>query len=105
MSRIPLCFVELHNPLFHAGKNFGVKLNPGKLSGLKLWWDNEMRFLIVEWEGRTSLLPESSMQSMEQGEAKVPIAQHTHPIVAGIQAQVSTPFGHVFEGPGKGKSK
>lgn len=104
MKLTQLRFAELHNPLFHAGKNFGTKLDPGKTGGLKIEWDEERRFLAVTYSGRTSLLPESSIQSMEEGSPVTHISQHTHPIVAGIQsAQVETPFGHVFEGPGKGK--
>ena len=34
-------FLELHTDLFHAGRNFGKKLNPKLLSGMTLQWDDK----------------------------------------------------------------
>ena len=103
--KIKINFAELHNPLFLAGKNFQTKLDPGKTGGLTMEYDRAEKELLVHWEGQTGIIPSSNIACMTEGEVKVKAPQHTHPIVAGIQgAQVSTPFGHVFEGPGSGKT-
>jgi hypothetical protein len=103
--KLDIKFAELHNPLFHAGKNFGTKLDPGKLAGLKLVYDRAEKELLVSWEGRHAILPSTSVSSMEEGLPEKKAVHHTHPIVAGIaSAQVETPFGHVHAGVGHGKT-
>ena len=106
MSNRKIKFAEVHNPLFLAGKSFGTKLDPGKLAGLSLEYDPENRWLIVHWDKETGFVPLSNVACMVEGVVEKKAAQITHPIVAGIQAtaQVSTPFGHVFEGMGAGKT-
>lgn len=105
MAQIQLKFAELHNSLFLAGKNFGLKLDPGKIAGLDLKYDRQEKELLVYWEGEEGIVPSSNVACMVTGTPTKRAIQITHPIVAGIQsAQVSTPFGHVFEGPGAGKT-
>lgn len=105
MNQIDLKFAELHNALFLAGKNFGLKLDPGKLSGLELQYDRQEKELLVYWGGEVGIVPSSNIACMVQGRPEKRAEQFTHPIVAGIaSAQVSTPFGHVHAGPGHGKS-
>jgi hypothetical protein len=103
--KIDLKFAELHNPLFLSGKNFGLKLDPGKLTGLKLSYDRAEKELLVSWNGDIGIVPSSNIACMVEGTAEVKVPPYTHPIVAGIQsAQVSTPYGHVQAGPGHGKT-
>lgn len=99
-------FAELHNPLFLAGKNFGTKLDPGKLSGLKMEYDRKLKEFYIHWSGEKAILPYTSVSYMIEGEVAIKPSQVTHPIVAGMArtAQVSSPMGHVFEGPGAGKT-
>lgn len=105
MTTIDLKFAELHNALFLAGKNFGLKLDPGKLAGLELSYDRAEKELIVKWGSEIGIIPSSNIASMVPGLPEVKAPQHTHPIVAGIQsAQVETPYGHVHAGPGMGKT-
>lgn len=103
MSRIPLEFVELHNPMFFAGKNFAVKLDPSHIAGLELEYDRAEKELFVHWGGKVGIVPSSNISCMVEGTPKVKAQVNTHPIVAGIQsAQVETPMSHVHAGPGKG---
>lgn len=108
MEPLEIVFADLHNPLFFAGKNFGQKLEPIKLAGLKLQYYRDWEELHVFWQGRMAIVPKPAIASMEPGSLKdfpKPV-QIVHPMVAGIaSAQVETPFGHVHAGPGKGKSK
>ncbi len=101
----PLKFVDLHSPLFFAGKSWGNKLDPGHRAGLELFYDRDNKELIVKFGDKECFLPYSSVQSMEAGEPEKRAVQHTHPIVAGLAgAQVETPYGHVHAGLGHGKT-
>lgn len=95
-------FAELHSPLFLNGKNFGQKL--WSKAGLELIYDQEEKELLATYMGKTAHLPSTSVHSWEEG-VPVQLAVIEEPIVPKkkIQAQVSTPTGHVFEGPGKGQ--
>lgn len=105
MSQIELKFAELHNPLFLAGRNLQTKLDPGKMAGIKLFYDRPEKELLVHWNGQIGIVPSSNIACMVEGVPEIRAQQITHPIVAGIQrAQASTPMGHVFEGPGAGKT-
>ena len=98
-------FAELHNPLFLAGKNFGTKLDPSKLTGLKMEYERDLKEFYIHWSGEKAILPLTSVSYMLEGEAKVTPPQAHHPQIVGIaSAQVSTPYGHVHEGPGAGKT-
>lgn len=103
--KLDIKYAELHNPLFLGGKNFGTKLDPGKLAGLKLVFDKDDQWLLVHWGKHIGIVPLASVAVMQEGLPEKKAVQHTHPIVAGIQsAQVETPFGHVFAGEGAGKT-
>jgi hypothetical protein len=99
-------FVELHAPLFHAGKNHGVKLDPAKYPGLTLNYSAEEEMLYVSWNDEIAWVPKTSVHSMNPGEPKTYKPQVTHSVVANIaSAQVETPATHVQKGPGHGKTK
>lgn len=104
--RQPVKFAELHAPLFHAGKNHGLKLHAKP--GLKLWYDRTEKELMVEWENRTSYLPSTSVHSYElMDDSVIPVEEPKLrvPPTKKIKAQVSGPHDHVFRGEGHGRTK
>lgn len=107
MEPIKVKFCEVHSPVFIAGKNLGVKLDPSRLGGLALFYHREYKELAIQWNGETGYVPSTNIVVYVPGEVKVPAPIVSHPMVAGVSttAQVETPYGHVHAGPGKGKSK
>ena len=105
MEREELKFCEVHTALFLAGTNLGLKLDPTRRSGLKLWSDEAKKRVYIEWNGETGWTPETNVAIAIPGMPGKTAPQFTHPIVAGISgsAQVETPYGHVHQGPGAGK--
>lgn len=103
--KIELSFAELHNPLFLAGTNLQMKLQPEKRTGLKLTYDRAEKELLVEWQGQTAIVPSSNISSMTPklilNPAKIE-PQAPTPELARRSAQVSTPQSHVHAGPGHG---
>lgn len=100
-----LNFIELHNDLFHAGKNHGKKLFHKE--GKELFYNDKKGWFEVSYNNRIAKIPMSAVQSWEDEllflEAVVvasPSPMDTRRIKS---AQVSTPMGHVFEGEGHGK--
>jgi len=71
-------------------------------------WDEDKKRFELTWENRKVYIPESSCDcwELEEGaEIKLPINVHkTEDVAKRAEAQVSTPHGYVFEGPGKGKT-
>lgn len=101
---IDLEFAELHNPLFLAGTNLQMKLDPTKRTGLKLIYDRAEKELLVSYNGKTAIVPASNVASMtpvSEAPAKEPAKEAVAPPPTGAQA--STPQDHVFARPGKGK--
>jgi hypothetical protein len=100
-------FAKLHDDLFFNRKSFGKTLEPNIHGGLKMIYDDTARELLVTWQNKTAHIPSTNIASYCVGEVEDrKIHQTSAPMVAGISsAQVETPFGHVFEGPGKGKTK
>ena len=94
-------FAELHNPLFLAGKNHGVKLS--QKSALQLEYDEEKRHLFVTYNGQESRIPESNVASMTTTDPDAKFIRKAVPApVNKVKAQVSTPQDHVFaDGPGR----
>ncbi len=103
--KIELSFAELHNPLFLAGTNLQMKLQPEKRQGLKLTYDRAEKELLVEWAGETAIVPSSNISSMTpkkvEPEREIRPASPT-PGLGRASAQVSTPQSHVHAGPGHG---
>ncbi len=98
-------FAEVHTALFLAGSNLGLKLDPGRRTGLSMLYDETKRRLEVTWNGETGWVPETNVAIMIPGKPKAKLGQVSHPQVVGISsAQVETPYGHVHAGPGKGKT-
>jgi hypothetical protein len=110
--KINLKFAEVHQQLFLAGTNLGVKLNPGTgpahRTGLVLTYDRAEKELLVYWNNEVAIIPSTNVVSMTpsdplvlgayQHPAPSPAPQPVHKTPKGAQA--STPHSHVFEGPG-----
>ncbi len=102
---LELKFAELHNPLFLAGKNFGLKLDPAHAAGLTLNYDREEKELLVEWRGEIGIIPSSNIACMVVGQSVKRVEQVHHAMTATPQsAQVESPMSHVFAGSGHGKT-
>ncbi len=104
---IDVGFAELHDAVFVGGKNLSAKLDSGRYPELKMVYDKSEKELLVTWNSVTAFIPSTNIKSYIPGKARDRfIVQPSHPIVANISqtAQVETPFGHVHQGPGKGKS-
>lgn len=103
-------WAELHSPLFLAGANLGMKLDPTKRAGLLMNYDEDKRHLYVTYtlSGVTSTarVPEPSILSMVEGAPTVrPVVAAVTPTGKPIKAQVGGPSDHVFGGPGAGRTK
>lgn len=100
-------WAELHAPLFLAGTNLGLKLDPKKRSGLTLEYDEEKRHLYAGFNEKSARIPESSVLSMVEAGPVAVVPKHpfpTPPQAKPFEAQVETPLSHVHAGPGKGQT-
>src|ERR1017187_6539760 len=87
---IPLSFAELHNPLFVAGTNMQLKLDPIKRTGLVLVYDRTEKELLVTYNGTLAIVPCSNVASMTP----------TDPNVLGtVQPKATEPKGVCEPGP------
>lgn len=102
-------WVQFHSPMFHAGKNFGDKIEVKRHEGLKILFDEKERRFHIDYKGRKAVMPEMSAFIWESvGNDDIPMIVNEHRterFEGRLEAQVSTPMGHVFEGKGKGKTK
>jgi hypothetical protein len=117
---IDLDFIELHSPLFFAGKNWGTKIsatsNTGTTTGLKLSYDKEEKEIHLVYGTKMTMIPREAAGNITPINPKdfghdiktdhtKPKTHKSHAMTANInKAQVSTPMGHVFEGLGAGKT-
>ena len=106
---IELKFAELHNPLFLAGTNLQLKLDPSKRTGLVLKYDREFKELHVYWADEMAIVPTTNVSAMvpvRAGDSRTPAEKVEHKKVEHVRktAQVGSPMSHVFEGPGAGKT-
>lgn len=101
--------LETHADIFLGGKNMGKKHRPKNMTGLIVKWDGDKRHCLMTWNGETARIPEGNIAYWipEAGEPlEAPKNEHKTESVDGRKrAQASTPMGHVFEGPGKGKTR
>lgn len=125
-----LKFAEVHSPLFHGGKNHGVKLLPK--DGLEIEYDREEKELTVWYKGEPTYLPSTSVHNYTPLERPVPMelkdvfkeptklqmTEHGNKLDPGVtnkshaqdtrkikSAQVSGPHDHVFQGEGSGRKR
>lgn len=111
--RTPIQWAELHSPLFLSGKNLSQKLDPNKVDGLSMEFDEEKHQLYVTYKNptpamgmpavSTARVPEPSILSMVEGEVK---KRKETPMVVPkvVKAQASSPQDHVFAGLGAGET-
>jgi hypothetical protein len=115
MKTYDLVFAQLHNPLFLSGKNFKEKLYiTGADRVDKMFFDTELKQLLVLYKDSIAVIPESNISSMtpldaapfkELFEKEViaprPKKTHTsHPMKLNIpSAQVSDPSTQVQNPP------
>lgn len=98
-------FLETHNDLFIGGKNLGKKHRPR--NGLELKWDEKKQCAFVTWNKETGRVFTPNINVLiEAPQAEAPKNEHKTTDVNKFKtAQVSSPMGHVFEGPGAGKQR
>lgn len=131
--KIEMTFVELHNPLFLGGVNWGNKLQPKTGKGiLELVYDRSNQELLITFGKFQCIVPSSNIASMTLKGFEMPIApQKSHSEIGGIEraqvssptttiqnepeikrpgrpvkainSQAATPHDHVFKGVGAGK--
>ena len=96
---LKLEFVELHGPLFLAGKNHGLKLF--NKAGVTLLYDRQEKELHVQFNEKTAIIPSTNIVAMHPYVGET--VKAAPPVVKGVvKAQRSTPHDHVFsDGPGK----
>jgi hypothetical protein len=110
--KIKLKFSELHNPLFLAGTNLQLKLDPTKRQGMTLIYDREEKELLVYWNNEVAIIPSSNVSSMTPVDPtilgtlpKAEVKPQPKPAPTGkpIRAQVQDPTRDVVfsNGPGK----
>lgn len=105
--------VEFHTEIFHAGRNFGKKIGWGtgkNNEGVRVEANKDKTWVYFHYNGRTREIPVfgnvASWEVKRENAAPEPVNEYKTQDVNKIKtAQVSTPMGHVFEGPGKGKAK
>lgn len=103
---IEVGFAELHGSIFVGGKNLSDKLDSHRYPELVMFYDKLEKELIVTWNKVTANIPSTNIKSYIPGKpANRRVVQMASPQIASIQsAQVETPFGHVHQGPGAGKT-
>lgn len=122
MAKIKIDTAYLHNTFLLNGKNFGPTVEAKKVSGLEMIYDDVEKQLWFTYHTslgtKTGFAPEPNISFLvpEQGPAlQVARADDPMDLAHGvatpppapkgkIKAQVSSPQGHVFEGPGAGQT-
>lgn len=110
--KIDLKFAETHNPIFLAGTNLQLKLDPSKRTGMVLIYDRDEKELLVYWNKEMAIIPLSNVSNMIPSDPTIlgkvspsPEKLQPKPAPTGkpITAQVSDPTRDVVfsNGPGK----
>lgn len=105
-NEVSLEYVELHSALFLSGTNLGLKLDPTKRTGLVLTYDRPNQEVLVHFNGKIAIVPFTNVVSMIEGDPALKLApKPPEPeFTPRSGAQVDSPQGHVFKGPGHGKT-
>lgn len=64
MPRIPIKFADLKQQLFMEGTNLGFKIGADKQRPVKIQYDTDWQCLLVEFNGKASMVPFPSIGSM-----------------------------------------
>jgi len=62
MAKIPLSYIELHNPMFMQGSNLGSKIS-AKARGAKLYFDTELSVVWIDFKDKVAFVPMSNIAS------------------------------------------
>ncbi len=101
-------FLETHNDIFHAGKNFGKKHGTGGrfIQDLSVKYDEDKQWFEFRYGGRIGYIFINNCAFWEpEQETQAPVVVNEHKTddkSKRSRAQVSTPQSHVFEGRGAG---
>lgn len=88
-----LKYLELHKPLFFAGRNFTEKLDGKRFTDIRMDYDAKERMVHVVYNGSVCYIPIESVHSMIELDSQ-PVAEPVKATFMGkIKAQVSTPYG------------
>lgn len=107
-------YLVLHESVLVAGMTLGPRLDPKVKSGIKIEWDDDRQVIIISHGKEQHFSPLSNVKMLTVGEPEVvkvdPLAAQKAVVEdlnvrKKITAQVSTPHGHVFDGPGAGRTK
>lgn len=115
LGRVKVIYCHFHSPLFLAGKNFGDKIDAKRSDGIEMIYDRDEKILLVKYKNQLGVVPDVHMympeKPMDFGITDITqkienIQNFTHATDLNKikNAQVSTPFGHVFAGEGSGKT-
>jgi aminoglycoside phosphotransferase (APT) family kinase protein len=106
---IDLKFLHVDHNMFLAGANLGDKLPNPRFSSAKMQFDPTTNLVYVTYNGETGFFSHHHAWMMVEGSAKKVLQMHAKAQDAHdttqrnpLNAQVSTPQGHVHAGPGAG---
>lgn len=113
---LDLEFVELHQPLFIDGMNFGLKLyaDPKKNKApIEMWYDTELRHTVIVYKQKVALIESTASKTLKNPDQlgypvletkqtlirmDLPQSHPNHPMKT---AQVSTPISQPPKKPGR----
>jgi hypothetical protein len=101
--KINISQLQLHTPLFLGRTNLGDKLKTSERAGLAISYNEGDQFVKIQFNGENGLIPLSSVAAIIPETNVIAMPKKTGAIKQPVNAQVSSPTGHVFEGPGKGQ--
>lgn len=96
--------LQLHKTLFLGNTNLGDHVKTTR-SGLVMVYDTDKQMAYVTFNNQTAMIPTASIASMIPTKTEEPAtAPKVKAARPAVNAQVSSPTGHVFGGEGHGKS-
>lgn len=108
MAKIKIKTAYLHNTFLLSGKNFGPTIESEKITGIDMVYDQIEKELWLTYKGITGFAPSTNVSFLVPLQTALEnVLQSEPPTIqsrAKKTAQVSTPTGHVFEGPGHGQT-
>jgi hypothetical protein len=104
MAKRPVAIAYLHDGGFIVGgKNIPKTVEKLHISGIEMDYDESKRLLTLTYNKIQATIPDANVKCViyeQEGIKSTVITEHQTPLPPGkIQAQVSTPTSHVFDGP------
>ena len=99
--------LQTHTVLFLGKTNLTDRLNASARKGLSMLYDEDKAVVRVTFNDETAIIPLAAVASMipAKRQADEPATKvATKATRPPVEAQASSPTGHVFAGPGKGKT-